>query len=52
MPYKIYMAKSNIILNWNLYLSAMCLGVDPRMDTKKTCVYEKLNYMLKICEPF
>jgi len=37
------------ILNFSghLYLSSVWLGVDVRMDAKKTCVYERLCYMLR-----
>ena len=32
-----------------LYLSGAWLGVDLRADTKKSCVYKRLVYRLKIC---
>ena len=31
----------------HLRLSGIWLGVAPRMDTEKICVYKRLDYMLK-----
>ena len=33
----------------NMYLIGMWLGVDLRSGTKKTCIQNRLDYMLKVC---
>ena len=36
----------------DLYLSCMWLGVDLRMDIKKTNIYKKSDNMFKVCYHF
>ena len=50
--YKVDLPNSMSDLNGHLYLSGIWLGVHLRMDTKKKCVEQRLDYMLKIYSPF
>ena len=47
-PCSVTSVASVTFLNRKLDLGGMGLGVAPRTDTKKTCVYKRLDYVFKI----
>ena len=42
----------SLILTGHLYLTGALLSVGLKADTKKTCIPESLDYVLKICQHF